>query len=99
MTETGHNSIAAERLNSIISRYERLDEEVKALKEDQKDILTEAKSAGFDVKVIKALLARRKKDSEELNEFEALIATYEKALGEFTATPLGAAAMRSLSNG
>ena len=72
MSEQGHNSIAAERLNSIISRFERLDEEIKALKDDQKDIMTEAKSAGFDVKVIKAILARRKKDSAELDELRNL---------------------------
>jgi len=99
MSEQGHNSIAGERLNSIIERHERLDEEIKALRDDQKDIMTEAKSAGFDVKVIKAILARRKKAASEVEELEAMIAVYEKALGEFASTPLGGAAIRSLNNG
>jgi len=95
----GHNSISGVRLASIIERHERLEEEIKALKSDQRDIMTEAKSAGFDVKVVKAILARRKKEVAELDEFETLVAVYEKALGEFASTPLGGAAIRSLNNG
>ena len=95
----GHNSISGARLASIIERHERLEEEIKALKSDQRDIMTEAKSAGFDVKVVKAILARRKKEVAELDEFETLVAVYEKALGEFASTPLGGAAIRSLNNG
>lgn len=75
-----HN-MAMDRLKSIIERYERLDEEKKALSSDQRDILLEAKSAGFDPKIIREVLRLRKMDADELEEREALIATYTHALG------------------
>ena len=50
----GHNSADGERLRSFIERIERLDEEIDAIKEDRKDILTEAKSTGFDPKIVRA---------------------------------------------
>ena len=53
-TEVG--GIAADRLRSIIERVERLEEEKKALSSDIKDIMAEAKSAGFDVKVIRQII-------------------------------------------
>lgn len=73
--------IASERLRSIVERHERLEEEVKALRGDQKDILAEAKSAGFDVKVVRTLIALRKKDPAEAEEQETLLDLYKRALG------------------
>lgn len=73
--------IAADRLRSIVERYERLEEEVKALRGDQRDILLEAKSAGFDVAVLRQLLAQRRKEPAELEEQETLLDLYKAALG------------------
>jgi uncharacterized protein (UPF0335 family) len=82
MPEAGHNSgIAADRLRSVIERVERLTEERKALASDIKDIFAEAKSAGFDVKVIRQILRDRQRDPAELEEEEALRDTYRVALG------------------
>lgn len=83
---TGHNSaatggIAADRLRSIIERVERLEEERKALSGDIKDIFSEAKSAGFDVKVIKQIIALRKREPAEVEEQETLLDIYRRALG------------------
>ena len=81
----GHNSgvaVAAERLRSIVNRVENLEAERKGLLEDIKDIFTEAKSAGFDVKVLKMLIRLRKKDQAELDEMETLLDVYRVALGE-----------------
>lgn len=84
---TGHNSgvseggIAADRLRSIIERVERLDEERKALSGDIKDIFSEAKSAGFDVKTIKQLIRMRKQEPADLEEQETLLDVYRRALG------------------
>ncbi len=91
----GHNinNVAGDRLRSIIERWERLDEEVKALRSDQKDIMQEAKSAGFDVKVIRKLIAERRLDQAEVEETEMLIDVYRRALGDFASSPLGEAAM------
>lgn len=54
MTEVG--GIAADRLRSLIERIERLEEEKKALSGDIRDVFAEAKSAGFDVKIMRAIL-------------------------------------------
>lgn len=78
----GHNSgVAADRLRGIVDRIERLNEETKALAEDRKDIFTEAKSAGFDVKVLRQLIAIRKKEAAEVEEQETLLDVYRRALG------------------
>jgi uncharacterized protein (UPF0335 family) len=73
--------IAAERLLSIVERIERLEEEKKALSTDIKDIYTEAKSAGFDPKVVKMVIKLRQKEPAELQEEETLLDLYRRALG------------------
>jgi uncharacterized protein (UPF0335 family) len=92
MSGIGHN-IAAERLNSIVERIEKLEDERKNLQADIKDIYTEAKSAGFDTKVLRMLIASRKKDQAEWEEQQAMLETYMRALGQLADTPLGQAAM------
>ncbi|MCP1243025.1 DUF2312 domain-containing protein [Acetobacter lambici] len=88
MSELGHNSndpavggIAADRLRSIIERVERLESERKALGGDIKDIFTEAKSAGFDVKVLRQIIRIRKQEPSEVEEQETLLDVYRRALG------------------
>ncbi|MFT8463172.1 DUF2312 domain-containing protein [Acetobacter persici] len=73
--------ISAERLRSIVERIERLEEERKALAGDVKDIFTEAKSAGFDVKVIRQIIKIRKMEPSEVEEQETLLDIYRRALG------------------
>lgn len=73
--------IAADRLRSLIERVERLEEERKALGSDIKDIFAEAKSAGFDVKVIRQLIMIRKKEPADVEEAETLLDLYRRALG------------------
>jgi uncharacterized protein (UPF0335 family) len=77
--ETG--GIAADRLRSLIERIERLEEERKALGSDIKDIYAEAKSAGFDVKVLRQLISIRRKEPAEVEEQESLLDIYRRALG------------------
>ncbi len=74
-------NIAADRLRSLIERIERLEEERKALASDIKDIFSEAKSAGFDVKVIRQLIRIRKQEPAEVEEQETLLDVYRRALG------------------
>jgi uncharacterized protein (UPF0335 family) len=78
-TEIG--GIAGERLRSIVERIERLEEEKKALSSDIKDIFAEAKSAGFDVKVLRAVIRLRKQEPAEVEEQESLLDLYRRALG------------------
>jgi uncharacterized protein (UPF0335 family) len=74
-------NIAADRLRSIVERVERLEEERKALASDIKDIFSEAKSAGFDVKVLRQLIRIRKQEPAEVEEQETLLDVYRRALG------------------
>ncbi len=73
--------IAADRLRSIVERIERLEEERRALAGDIKDIYTEAKSAGFDAKVLRALIRLRRQETAEVEEQETLLDLYRRALG------------------
>jgi uncharacterized protein (UPF0335 family) len=73
--------VAVERLRSLVERVERLEEEKKALGSDIKDIYAEAKSAGFDTKVLRELIKIRKREPAEVEEQEALIDVYRRALG------------------
>lgn len=81
--ETTNNAggVAVDRLRSIIERVERLEDERKALGADINDIFTEAKSAGFDVKIVKQIIKLRKQDPAEVEEQETLLDTYRRALG------------------
>jgi uncharacterized protein (UPF0335 family) len=94
MSKIGHN-VAAERLKSIVERIEKLEEERKLLQADIKDIYTEAKSAGFDPKVLRMVIATRKKDRDEWEAQQALLETYMRALGQLADTPLGQAALEA----
>ena len=78
MTEVG--GIAADRLRSLIERIERLEEEKKALSGDIRDVFAEAKSAGFDVKIMRTIIKLRKMNAADRDEQETLLETYRKAL-------------------
>lgn len=68
------------QLKSFVDRIERLETEVKELNSDKSDVYAEAKSIGFDVKALKAVIARRRKDPAELSEHDAIVETYLAAL-------------------
>jgi len=73
--------LAADRLRSLVERIERLEDERKALGNDIKDIFAEAKSAGFDVKVLRQLIRIRRQEAAEVEEQETLLDVYRRALG------------------
>jgi uncharacterized protein (UPF0335 family) len=83
MSEAGHNSIASDRLLSIIERVERLNEEKKDIQSAIKDIMAEAKGAGFDPKVIREVIKMRSEDRDDREEREAIRDAYLKALGMY----------------
>lgn len=72
--------IDANRLRSIIERIERLEEEKAGITSDIRDIFAEAKSAGFDVKILRAMIKLRKMNAADRDEQEYLIETYREAL-------------------
>jgi uncharacterized protein (UPF0335 family) len=72
---------AKDQLKSFIERVERLEEEIKALNADKRDIFAEAKGNGFDVKALKTILQIRRQDADQRAEQEALVDLYLQALG------------------
>jgi uncharacterized protein (UPF0335 family) len=69
------------RLLSIIERIEHINEEISGLTSDRKDIMLEAKSAGFDTKAITHVIKQRKKNAQQRDEESNLFAVYEHAVG------------------
>jgi uncharacterized protein (UPF0335 family) len=70
-----------DQLKAFIERVERLEEEKKAIGSDIRDVYSEAKANGFDVKALRTIVRLRKQDIEERKEQEAILATYMHALG------------------
>ena len=73
--------VAKDQLKSIVERIERLDAEIKDLNSDKSDIYKEAKSNGFDVKVLRKVIADRRKDLSDREEFDYIYDLYASALG------------------
>jgi uncharacterized protein (UPF0335 family) len=78
MTDTV--GIPGNRILSFIERIERIDEELKALNESKKEVFSEAKGEGFDVKVLKEILRLRKQDQDERDEQDTLLDLYLRAI-------------------
>jgi len=74
-------TVNAPRLQSFVERVEKLEEERKAIGADIKDVLTEAKGVGYDVKTIRWLVQERRMDANDRAERDALRDTYAHALG------------------
>ncbi len=72
--------VAKDRLRSFVERIERLEEEKLALIADIREVYSEAKGAGFDVKVMRQLIRLRKMDRDDRSQMEAVLDVYERAL-------------------
>ena len=73
--------VASDRLKSFVERIERLEEEKKALADDIRDVYSEAKGAGFDVKILRQVIRLRKMEPNDRNEMEEVLSVYLRALG------------------
>jgi uncharacterized protein (UPF0335 family) len=73
--------VAVDQLKSIIGRVEKLEEEKAGIAADIRDVFTEAKGNGFDVKAIRTIIKMRKQDAQEREEAESVLDTYLRALG------------------
>lgn len=73
--------VTAGELRQFIERFERLEQEKKDLAEQQKEVMAEAKARGYDTKVMRKLVALRKRDPEDISEEEAVLELYKEALG------------------
>lgn len=93
MTDIGHNSgdfgapsdaLTAEtqgRLKAFIERIERLEEDKAVVSNDLKEVFAEAKGEGFDTKIMRKVVRKRKQDRAERDEEEAMIELYMNAIG------------------
>ncbi|MDY0882287.1 DUF2312 domain-containing protein [Dongia soli] len=73
--------IAADRLKSFIERIERLEEEKAAIGSDVKEVYAEAKSSGFDTKIMRQIVRLRKMEAHDREEQEQLLDLYKQAIG------------------
>jgi len=80
----GHNSItmvAADQLRSVVERIERLETEKDGIASDIRDIYSEAKGSGYDVKALRIIVRLCKQDADQRAEQEAILDLYKNALG------------------
>ncbi|MEM1387201.1 MAG: DUF2312 domain-containing protein [Pseudomonadota bacterium] len=73
--------VAADELRQFIERFERLEQEKKDIADQQKEVMAEAKGRGYDTKVMRKVIALRKRDRDEIAEEEAVLDMYKQALG------------------
>jgi len=73
--------VTANELRQFVERLERLDAEKKDLAEQSKEVMAEAKARGYDTKVLRKVIALRKRDSDDIAEEEAVMEMYKEALG------------------
>lgn len=78
---TKTQSLSADRLKSFIERVEKLSEERRAINGDIRDVYSEAKGVGYDVKTLRKIVSMRSMDSADRAEQETLLDTYKYALG------------------
>lgn len=72
---------ASAHLKAFVSRIERLEEDKKAVTDDIKEVYAEAKSMGFDTKILRQVIKIRKIDRNERQEAEAILELYLDAVG------------------
>lgn len=73
--------VSAGELRQLIERYEHLEAEKKDIAEQQKEVMAEAKGRGYDTKVMRKVIALRKRDKDDIAEEEAILEMYKAALG------------------
>ena len=73
--------VTADELRQFVERFERLEAEKKDIADQQKEVMAEAKGRGYDTKVLRKVIALRKRDRDDIAEEEAVLDMYKEALG------------------
>ena len=73
--------VTADELRQFIERFERLEMEKKDIADQQKEVMAEAKARGYDTKVMRKIVALRRRDQSDIAEEEAVLDMYKQALG------------------
>ena len=74
-------NVSADELSFFIERIERLEEEEKNIRDDKKDVYSEAKSQGYDTKIMRVVIKLRRMTKDDRDEMDAILDTYKSALG------------------
>ena len=74
-------AVTADELRQFIERFEQLDAEKRDLSEQLKEVMAEAKGRGYDTKVLRKVIALRKRKPDDIAEEEAVLEMYKAALG------------------
>ena len=77
----GSYRVAADELRQFVERFENLEIEKRNIADQQKEVMAEAKSRGYDTKIMRKLVVLRKRDLQDLAEEEAILSIYKSALG------------------
>ena len=80
-TNDSTTTVAAQELRQFVERFERLEAEKKDIADAQKEVMAEAKGRGYDTRVLRKVIALRKRDANDLAEEEAVLDMYKSALG------------------
>ena len=87
MPDIGHNSgdssyrVTADELRSFIERVEKLEDDKSLIATDIKEVYAEAKARGYDTKILRKIIALRKRDRDDIAEEQAVLSMYAEALG------------------
>ena len=81
MTTPDSYGITADELRQFIERFEHLEAEKKDIADQQKELMAEAKGRGYDTRVMRKIIAMRKRKPDEIAEEEAVMEVYKAALG------------------
>lgn len=81
MTTDSTYRVTADELRQFIERFERLESEKRDIADQQKEVMAEAKARGYDTRVLRKVIALRKRDKDDIAEEEAVLEMYKQALG------------------
>ena len=81
MSDDQAYGVAADELRQFIEQFEQLEAEKKDISERQNEVMAEAKARGYDTKVMKKIVALRKRHRDDVAEEEAILELYKTALG------------------
>jgi uncharacterized protein (UPF0335 family) len=85
-------TIPGGKIRSFVERIEHIDAELQELNESKKEVFSEAKAEGFDVKILKEIIKLRKQDKDERDERDSLLDLYMRAMDTAEAEPKAKAA-------
>lgn len=80
-TERANSQSGREELREFVERFESLEADKKSIAEEQKELMADVKSRGYDTKVLRRVIAERKRDAAEVAEEESILDLYRAALG------------------